>query len=166
MKEYFEFCEANRIVIKPEFVSFEYNTLYLSQNIIDKVHGYAIGQFLYNSRLVESRKLFNLIIDECQMKDEVFAQLLEGCYRQSEFRGEVIRVQYLSNLSYSNNEFGPKSLEFLGKLIPSLANIQFHNIPFVSGFNHSLINDLLNKMTLNTQMLMKLRISNISLNNT
>ena len=43
MKEYFEYCEANKIVIQPHFVSFEYNTVYLSQNFIDLTHGYAIS---------------------------------------------------------------------------------------------------------------------------
>ena len=43
MKEYFEFCQANRIVIQPHFVSFDYNTLYISQIYVDATHGQAIG---------------------------------------------------------------------------------------------------------------------------
>ena len=166
MIEYFEFCGSHGIVIKPQFVSYEFNTLYLTQTYIDEVHALAIGNFLFNAREVKTKKLYNLIIDECQMKDEAFANLLEGCLRQSVMKGKIIRTQYLSNISYSCNEFGPKSLEVLGKLVPQLTNIQFHNIPFVNGFNHSLLNDLLNKFTLNSNMLMKLRVSNINLCNT
>jgi hypothetical protein len=85
MKIYFEFCEQHKIVIQPQFVSFDYNTLYISQKFIDLTHGCAIGEFLYNARLSWSRRIFTLIIDECYMKDEVFAKLLEGCYRQCTF---------------------------------------------------------------------------------
>ena len=123
MIEYFEFCGSHGIVIRPQFVSYEFNTLYLTQTYIDEVHALAIGNFLFNAREVKTKKLYNLIIDECQMKDEAYANLLEGCLRQSVMKGKIIGTQYLSNISYSCNEFGPKSLEVLGELVPQLTNI-------------------------------------------
>ena len=80
MKKYCERCQASNIVIQPFFLSFEHNTLYLSQNHIDTVHGEALQEFLINVKQVPHRRIYKLIVDECMMKDEVFALLLEGIY--------------------------------------------------------------------------------------
>ena len=62
------------------------------------------------------------------MKDEVFAMVLEGIYQQCQFYEDEIDVQYLTTVSYSNNEIGFASLEVLNKLIPRLTSVSFNNL--------------------------------------
>ena len=45
MRNYFEKCRINQIVVLPHFVSFEENTLYLSQVFISKEHGEVLREF-------------------------------------------------------------------------------------------------------------------------
>jgi hypothetical protein len=74
------------------------------------------------------------------MKDEVFAEILDGCYQQCQlnYEGEI-EVQYLSTLIYNCNEFGPHSLKILKKLIPNLIELSFNNISESGGFNSKVL---------------------------
>ena len=52
------------------------------------------------------------------MKDEVFAEILDGCFKQCQMMKDgSIEVQYLTTLVYTSNEFGPKSLAIMTKLL-------------------------------------------------
>ena len=123
MRKYFDTCRANQIVVLPHFVSFEENTLYLSQVFINMPHGEAMRDFFKACKDIPKRRIFTLVIDDCKMQDEVFALLLDGLYHQCELTATgQIKTQYISTLSYSFNEFGPLSVIALGRLLPNLVS--------------------------------------------
>ena len=67
MQNYFENCRLNQIVVLPHFVSFEENTLYLSQVFISKEHGQVLKKFFAECRDLPARRIFTLVIDDCKM---------------------------------------------------------------------------------------------------
>lgn len=81
MKNYCDRVREAGKVVQPLFLSMEHNTLYLSQSHIDLVHGEALRDFLVGTGKLPHRRIYKLIIDECKMKDEVFAMLLDGIYQ-------------------------------------------------------------------------------------
>ena len=166
MRNYFEKCRINQIVVLPHFVSFEENTLYLSQVFISKEHGEVLREFFTQCRDLPKRRIFTLVIDDCKMQDETFASILEGLYNQNDFTATgQVKTQYLSTLSYSYNEFGPKSLVALGKLLPNMVSFQINNISRKGGWSKSILMGVIDKCTLNPNTLMKLRISNVEMKN-
>ena len=62
-------------------MQFENNTMYLSQANIDMAHGQALRNFLVETRDLTHRRLYRIIIDECNMTDEVFSMILDGAYQ-------------------------------------------------------------------------------------
>ena len=45
-------------------------------------HGRALNEYLETVRSVKEKVIYKLVIDQCSMKDEVFAEILEGCFKQ------------------------------------------------------------------------------------
>lgn len=100
------------------------------------------------------------------MKDEVFAEILDGCHSQCSFnqKGEI-EVQYLSTLIYNQGELGPHSLKVIKKLIPNLVELSFNNIAESGGFNSKVLLSIIECIAKEGKMLMKLRLSNVFMNN-
>lgn len=69
------------IVAQPFFVSFEANILYLCKDRVNLVQAKAMNKYLQAVRQIDTKKIFKLVIDQCLMKDEVFAEILQGCSR-------------------------------------------------------------------------------------
>ena len=130
-------------------------------------HGKALKEYLETVRTLKEKVIYKLIIDQCSMKDEVFAQILEGCFKQCQLKksGEI-EVQYLTTIVYSGNQFGPKSLEVLVKLLPNIVDFTFANISEKGGFNREIMGDIITTLSglYNDNKLIKIKISNINLN--
>ena len=71
-----------------------------------------MNEYLRTVRCLDAKKIFKIVIDQCQMKDDVFAEILQGCSGQSKMThaGEV-EIQYLTTVVYAFNDFGLKSLK-------------------------------------------------------
>lgn len=67
-------------------------------------HGRALNEYLETVRSVKEKVIYKLVIDQCSMKDEVFAEILEGCFKQCQMmQNGKIEVQYLTTLVYTGN---------------------------------------------------------------
>ena len=166
MKQYYKRCQENNIIVQPFFLTFDNNLLYICQDRVNITQALALNEYLENTRLVEDKRIFKLVIDQCLMKDEVFAEILDGCYKQCQFnqKGEI-EVQYLTTIVYNQGEFGPHTLKILKKLTPNLIEISFNNISESGGFNSKVLLSAIETIAKEGKMLMKLRISNVFMNN-
>jgi hypothetical protein len=81
MREYIENCQQNMVVAEPFFITFEANIMYLCKKIVNIIQAKAINRYLYTVRQLDNKKIFKLAIDQCQMKDDVFAEFLQGCFK-------------------------------------------------------------------------------------
>jgi hypothetical protein len=99
------------------------------------------------------------------MKDEVFAEILDGCFKQCQMMKDgSIEVQYLTTLVYTSNEFGPKSLAIMTKLLPGFVDFTFSTISEKGGFTRDIMCDIMKTISLKCKKLIKIKISNINLN--
>jgi len=73
-----------------------------------------LKQFLIDSKDIEDFWIKNLVITDCNMSDDDFAEVLKGLYLQG---------CHIQQISYCRNEFGPKSLTALEELMPNLIDI-------------------------------------------
>jgi hypothetical protein len=99
------------------------------------------------------------------MKDDTFAEILQGCVRQSKMTlaGEV-QKQYLTTIVYSHNDFGRKSQDQLKILLPNLIEISFNILSESGGMSSSILQALMENISQKAKKLMKLRISGVYLN--
>ena len=78
MIEYFKYCYGVRIIPIPNFVFFEKNVLYLSNQTLSHQEGIALREYLRSTRNLADKRVHKLIIDSCQIKDESLAEILIG----------------------------------------------------------------------------------------
>lgn len=123
-------------------------------------------EYMQIVRGLKEKRIYRLVIDQCGMLDEVFAQILEGCLKQCKlFQGTGLpEIQYLTTLVYTGNKFGPLSLEVLTKLLPGMIDLTIGGISESGGFNRDLLGKLVKNIADQAPKLMKLKIANIFMN--
>lgn len=64
-------------------MTFSNNTLYLAEQRVSEAQGLAIHKYLRLAKHVPEKQVQTLIIDDCEMPDDVFAEILKGIIEQS-----------------------------------------------------------------------------------
>ena len=79
--KYFDVQLQQKQVTMPNFVTFQKKFLYLHQQRITKKHAFALATYLGAVREIPEKRVFRLIIDSCDMKDDAFAIILDGIHQ-------------------------------------------------------------------------------------
>lgn len=74
--KYFEVQQDNKQVAKPNFLSFQNNLLFLSNQRISREHAEALAQYLELVKEIPEKRLFRLVIESCGMKDDALSLML------------------------------------------------------------------------------------------
>jgi hypothetical protein len=91
--------------------------MYLCDRKVTINEAKAIRKYLEQSKERKEAQLREIVIDSCQMTDDILAEILAGAVAQIKKRVQVggkilqVRSQFLRTFVYSNNNFGPKSFE-------------------------------------------------------
>ena len=78
-----------------------------------------MAHYLEASKENPAKCIKQLIIDDCGMTDQQFANILSGIESQG---------NHIKQLVYSNNDLSHKSMVVLERIIPNLREINFNNI--------------------------------------
>lgn len=134
--------------------------------LIPTAQAKALADYLDEMRQLEEKQMRELIIDGCNLNDEVFSHILDGACRQAKdeasCNGMVMRNQHLVALTYSNNEIGESSVEKLSELLPQMVDLRLNKVRFTQA---SLFEQLLDNVHAHGKTLMTLRLSQVDLNN-
>ena len=159
---------------RPPFIFFQPKILFLSQALVSNQQGESMRQYLNDIKNVPGKKVYRLVIDQCSMTDDVFANILDGIISQciSDRDTGIIRIQYLRSIVYSNNSIGYKSMLRLKQLIPSLCDLILNNIHFLGDRDQhgrdfsskDIFYEILQSIGTKSSKLMKLKLTNMSLN--
>ena len=158
-------------MIKPKLF-FQPKIFYIAQDRITVTQAFALSKYITAIQDVPGKKIFRLILHECQLSDEAFSHILDGVLSQTAFasNGAVV-TQYLQSLMYSHNSIGVKSMGRLIRLIPNMVELVLENINFVGGKDENGTYfsglDILDRIVLSTigLRMMKLKISNNTISN-
>ena len=71
-------------IMKPSFVQFTPRTFLLSQERISLKHAKALRAYMGGVKNIDNKRIQKLIVDSCQMSDQVFSEILEGVLHQSD----------------------------------------------------------------------------------
>lgn len=97
--------------------------------------------------------IHHLTLINCSVSDENLALILKGIISQGD---------KLATFVYSQNEIGEKSLPLLIKLIPQLNEVHINNVKTKD--NKALMRTLFSKFFTDGKNLMKIKVSNVNLN--
>ena len=122
-------------MVNPNSIFFYDRCQYLFDRKISLQEGKAIRRYLELSKDREEARLREIVIDSCQMSDEVLAEILAGAAAQVSEKQRVNGVtqprrQYLWSFVYTNNTFGIKSLEALKPFAEDLLELRMNNVGF------------------------------------
>ena len=123
-------------ILQPSYIQFYPNLFLLSQQRISLQHAQALRKYLAGVKSIQDKLVYKLIIDACQMSDDVLQELLLGIYHQCELDSDgQIKTQCLRTFIYSNNSLGLKSIKQLLLFIPHFFDLNLNNITFVGGID-------------------------------
>lgn len=128
--DYYNSCgrEKSDTPINMNLIHFENKAQYIYNKKVNLQQGQAIHKFLRLSKNRPDSQVREMIIDSCNMNDEVLAEFLKGAVDQMYENDKGLLVQHLYNFVYSNNTFGEKSLEQFLKLTKDLIEIRLNNV--------------------------------------
>ena len=95
----------------------------------------------------------SLILNDCNLSDIDFSEILEGIQTQG---------NYLQQLVYVNNYLGLKSINSLKQILPNIIDLQISNIK--GGICSKDMLELINTIDDKGTRIMKLKLSNVNLN--
>lgn len=103
----------------PTFARITNNQLFLSELNVTKEMAKALSQYLMSMKNNPSAQIRALNINDCKLRDEQFAQILESLVEQG---------NHLQTIVYSVGELSNWSLKPLQQLIPSLHNLHISKL--------------------------------------
>jgi len=158
--------------------------MFLSQVRVSEEHSEAMLKYMKVTKDIREKKLHKMVFESCGMNDKTFSMILDGILQQCyvDETGKLAE-QFLSQLIYSNNEFGSESLQRLKAFIPKMVQLSLNNVTFTesgkiqdrSGSSNAddskaafsprpdICEDLLKCIAYKGEKIMKLKLTNISL---
>ena len=84
-------------------IFFQPRVLFLCAERITGQQGVALARYLDEIKELPGKRVYRLVIDQCDLTDEVFSNILDGILKQCIFdpNGDM-SIQYLQSILYSN----------------------------------------------------------------
>jgi len=79
-------------VVNPNFVVYQQNVLFLSQQRVSEEHGNGLLKYIENTKEVNQKRVHKIVLESCGMRDKALAAILDGTINQGELNPRTGRI--------------------------------------------------------------------------